>query len=494
MNIIELAQNYTMTENGAIAHKSTTNPVLDLFAMGGAYRDREENECYKLFSEAFNENERLAMKCLFYLRNPRGGQGERRFFKVILKRLAKEHPEAVKRNIEYIPILGRWDDLYALDGTPCERLGYQLMKTQYVLDKGEDHPSLLAKWLKSENASSKESRTLGTKTRKMFGTSAEDYRKTLSDLRKKIKIVENNLRTENYSAIEYTQLPSKAGFKYRKAFARNDYERYSDFIHSEKKAHASVLYPYEITKKCNDWMSMSSIERDTLNKYWNSLNDVIQGANVNGICVVDVSGSMSGRPMDVATSLGLYCAERANGPYHNKFITFSDYPEIVEVEGNDIVEKVNNMKNADWESTTNIESVFDLLLNTATKYNVDQKDVPENLFIISDMEFNECAICEKETRAIRREWWEKPLHQDASEKINTLMDTMKEKWEAAGYRLPNLVFWNVNARQNNIPMLGERVSYVSGFSPNIFKQIITGKTGYELMMETIGDGTYDGIE
>ena len=186
LNNLKEANNYTITENGAITHASTLNGLMDLFAMGGSYRNRSDDDCITLFKKAFEEDESYAMKCLYYIRDIRGGQGERRFFRVILKWLADNHSDAVLRNMEYIPIMGRWDDLYVLDGTCLEKDMYKFMKKQFLLDLNCKAPSLLAKWMKSENASSKESRRLACKTIEMFGMSPKMYRKALATLREQI--------------------------------------------------------------------------------------------------------------------------------------------------------------------------------------------------------------------------------------------------------------------------------------------------------------------
>lgn len=191
INGLTQSTNFTTTENGAVTHKSTLNKVLDLFALGGAYRERSDEDCITLFKKALAENETLALKCLFYLRDCRKGQGERRFFRVVLNWLARENPDMVRRNLEFIPRLGRWDDLYSLVDTPVEQVAFRLMRDQIFLDLEAEAPSLAAKWAKSENSSSEETQRLGRKTRLAFCMSPKQYRKTLSKLRNRIRVVEN---------------------------------------------------------------------------------------------------------------------------------------------------------------------------------------------------------------------------------------------------------------------------------------------------------------
>ena len=247
MNALKEKNNYTFTENGAITYRSTLNGLLDLFALGGAYRTRSDADCITLFKKAFEENETYAMKCLFYLADIRGGQGERRFFRVISKWLANEHTEVMRRNLQYVPEYRRWDDLYEFVGTPLESAAFTLMYHQLQLDVQSKTPSLLAKWLKSENTSSRESRFLANKTREYFNMSHKEYRKTLSVLRERIKVLERLMSENRWDEIEFDKIPSKAGLVYRNAFARRDMikAKYEKFAKSETtKVNAGTLYPY----------------------------------------------------------------------------------------------------------------------------------------------------------------------------------------------------------------------------------------------------------
>lgn len=127
LNGLKEITNFTLTENGAVTRRSSLNGLMDLFALGGAYRSRSDADCITLFKNALAEDEVHALRCLFYLRDIRGGQGERRFFRVVLKWLANEHPDMVRRNLQYIPSYGRWDDLYVLVDTPLEKEAFDLM-------------------------------------------------------------------------------------------------------------------------------------------------------------------------------------------------------------------------------------------------------------------------------------------------------------------------------------------------------------------------------
>ena len=503
------ATNYTYTENGAITHKTTKSDLLDMFAMGGAYRNRSDEDVVMMFQKAFKENPVYALKCLFYLRDVRGGQGERRFFRVAMKWLAKADPAAAVRNLKHIPEFGRWDDLYLFVDTALENEAFAFMKEQLALDVTCKTPSLLAKWLKSENTSSQKSRALAAKTRIALGMNHKQYRKTLSVLRQRINIVERLMSENRWDEIEFDKIPSRAGIIYKNAFARHDIERmkndnvqsYADFAKDETKTvNAKVLYPYECVAEAmkimgygGGWYGRSGVAMDDtnrlmVNKYWDNLADYFQEKTFNGMCIVDTSGSMCGSeasaPINVAISLGLYCAEKAKGPYANHFITFSSNPTFVKTEGVDFCDKVQRMSRADWGGSTNVEAAFDMMLKVAVENHLSQSDIPENLMIISDMEFDSCVT----SNAYRSNW--------GGGKVNeTLFETMAKKWRAHGYDMPKLVFWNVDARQDNIPMRDDgRVSYVSGMSPSIFEQIMSGKTAADLMYEVLNKARYSCIQ
>lgn len=503
MNGLKNATNYTYTENGALTHTSTRSDLLDMFAMGAAMRTRSDSDVIMMFRKAFAENPVYALRCLFYIRDVRGGQGERRFFRVVMHDLANQNPNAARRNMKHIPEFGRWDDLYVFVGTSLEKDALQMIKEQLALDVQCKTPSLLAKWLKSENTSSDESRRLGNITREYLNMSHRQYRKTLSILRARINVLERLMSENRWDEIEFEKIPSRAGMIYKNAFARHDLERakseknvetYAEFAKSDAKVNAKALYPYECvaeaTKNISYWggytRSMSETDRLMINKYWDNLADYFNGASLNALAVVDTSGSMTGSeasaPINVAISLGMYCAEKAKGPFANHYVSFSSRPQLIETAGVDFVDKVQRIYRTNLCENTNIEATFDMLLNTAIANHCTQDDLPQNLIIISDMEFDSATGCRWRGRGMK-EW--------TTENAPTLLEGIAQKWAAHGYKMPHLIFWNVQARQNNIPMLGNGpISYVSGFSPSIFQTIMTGKSGLELMFEQLDSPRY----
>lgn len=483
---LDNATNWKYTENGAVTHDHTKSKVLDMFAMGGSYRNRSDADCINLFINALEENEALAMKCLFYLRDVRGGQGERRFFRVCFKWLCDNNPEAAKRNLEYLSEYGRWDDLiYATVGTKLEDYALFLIKEQLVLDMESKTPSLLAKWLPSENASSHKTRKMAVKVRTYLKMTHKEYRKALAELRKRINIVERLMSENRWDEIEFDKIPSKAGLIYKNAFARRDLiaKKYETFAKdADTKVNAKVLYPYDVAHRafnCYD-RDYNSTDRLMIQKYWDNLADYYKGREENGLAIVDTSGSMSGQPLEVAVSLGAYIAERGHGPFANHFITFSSRPELIKFEGVDITDKFHRARRADWEMNTDLESVFKLLLRTAQKENTKPEDMPTRLYILSDMEFDGC---------LTDDWYS----HSSQDEVETLLEKIAREWKEAGYELPPVVFWNLNARQNNIPAMGGRFSYVSGFSPVMIEQILSGVDGYDLMLMKLMSERYAAI-
>lgn len=491
VSALENYSNYKTTENGATALKSTKSMVYDMFALGGAYRTRSDEDCILLFKNAIEENPLLGLKCLFYLRDAREGQGERRFFRVCLTWLAKNYPGTVLNNIDSISEYGRWDDLYCLVDTPIEKDMFAAVRKQINLDLESKTPSLCAKWLKSENTSSYKSRELGNKTRKALGLSHKQYRKILSHLREKINVVERLMSANRWDLIEFDKLPSKAGFIYKNAFARRDIikEKYKTFItDSNTKVNAKTLYPYEVVAEAAKYRynrsRMEETERAAINKYWDNLTDYFNGASLNALAVVDTSGSMYGQPLDVAISLGLYCADKAKGPFNNHFISFSSRPQFIKCEGIDFVDKVHRIYSYNLCENTNLEATFDLVLRTAIQNRLSQDDLPANLIIISDMEID---------MARGNYSWGRSYGSSQASSTETTMATIRRKWEQAGYKMPHLIYWNVNARNNTILDENSDTTYVSGMSPVIFEQIMQNKTGYDLMLDKLNSKRYDAI-
>ena len=501
MNQLKNDTNYKYTENGGLAHKSTNSAVYDLFALGAAYRKRSDADCILLFKNAFEENEILALKCLFWIRDCRGGAGERRFFRVCFRWLAENHPDRVKDLVKYLPEYGRYDDLFELFETDLEEDVISLIKDQLVADMGskKNGISLIAKWLPSENASSTRTIARAKKIRNALNITSKQYRQMLSKLREKINVLERLMSANQWELIEFDKIPSRAGIIYKNAFARRDIiaKKYEAFAKDKNtKVNASVLYPYEVVAKATKnynyyWSSRNNIsetDRAMINKYWENLPDYLEGKDCSMMCVVDTSGSMTGSnaaaPINVAISLGMYCAERIGEPFKNHYISFSSRPQLIKIEGIDFVDKVRRIYRTNLCENTDLEAVFDLLLKTARSSHVKKEDIPKTIVVISDMEIDSGSG--NSWHYYESRWTEKTAA--------TEMEKIRKRWAAAGYELPRLVYWNVDARKNTILDSGPNVSFVSGMSPVLFKSVLTGKNGYDLMLEAICAERYEVIK
>lgn len=486
LEFLKRMANRTETENGGAALITTGSDCLDFFAAAGALRSAEEGDIMDRFLRAWAEDANSAMKLLFYARDVRGGLGERRVFRAILKWLAVNEPESVIKNLGYVSEFGRYDDLLTLLDTPCEDAALMLMKKQFEADLASlahnGEVSLLAKWLPSVNASDQCANAMGKRIARAFGMKEAVYRKSLSALRARIRIIENALREKDYT-FDYASQPSRAMFKYRKAFRRNDGERYEAFLNrvsaGEATLHADNVAPYELVQPYltighrANIRSISAEERKTLNATWASLPDF--GGNENALTVIDTSGSMyycdNARPAAVALSLGIYFAERNKGLFHDHFIEFSERPELIELKGKTFADKLCYAASLSKIANTNLQAVFELVLRTAVTYSVRQSEMPAKLIIISDMEFDSCVGNSNET----------------------VFENAKRRYEAHGYKLPKVVFWNVAARNRQVPvnMNEQGVTLVSGVTPRLFSMVAGGAaTPMQLMRDVLMSERY----
>ena len=326
------------------------------------------------------------------------------------------------------------------------------------------------------------SRYLARQFAKKLGISYKEYRKMLSTLREKINVLERLMSANKWDEIEFDKLPSKAGFKYSKAFMTRPEtaERYYRFMHSDTtKVNSKTLYPYEIVQKCMSRWEYTDDE--VLQKYWENLPNYFGDDEKSAICVVDVSGSMRGTPMSVSISLGIYCAERLNGPFKDLFITFSENPKVEKLRGKKITTRVNNMESANWGYNTNLKAVFDLLLDIAKKPGVKPEDIPQSLIIISDMEIDSAT-------SNRGGYYSGANYHKPSYMSD--MEFIRKQWEDAGFKMPHLIYWNVNARNDTILDKGDNITCVSGLSASTFEMILSGKTGINVMLDKLMSERY----
>lgn len=501
LNAMKEDNNFGYTENGAVKHNTSLDKVLDMFALGGAYRKRTDKEVEELFGDAYRQDKELALKCLFYLRDCRGGQGERRFFRVAYKWLCRNDELIARLNLKYIPEFGRWDDLidigYAM--YKANKFIYEdiidIIANQIDVDNESKTPSLLAKWMPSENASSAETKAKAKWIMSEVGVTPKEYRLRLSSIRKKINVLERLMSENRFDEIEFDKIPSIAGMKYKNAFAVKEVTaaRYKAFMADKKtKVNASVLNPVDIAQRVfgNGWSTSNLSETDVnmLCKYWDNLKDYYQGREENAIAIIDVSGSMYGQPLAAAVGMGAYVATKSHGPFANHFITFSAQPELVEFEGDNIVDKMLRCRGAHWEMNTNVAAAMDLILDSAIAHKLPQSDLPARLYIFSDMEFDRCITLETDGRY---SWNTPSLNRN---EIGTLFEKIQKKWAAAGYEMPQVTFWNLDAKQNNIPAIGPKFNYISGFSMGQMESVMSGKTAIDMMLEVLNKERYSVVK
>lgn len=492
MNFIDALNqinNQTITTNGALALKSTSSDLVNLFGVVGALRSRTEVDIQTLFSNAFAEDRLLATKLLFYTRDIRGGLGEVRTFQIILEDIAKNHSDILIKNLKNIIEFGRWDDLFVLIGTDCEDAMWQFVSEQLKFDVqgcNNNQPiSLLAKWLKSPKTSSKATSKLGRYTASKLKLTQKEYRLILSRLRSHLNIVESHMSANRWSNISYNSVPSKAMNIYRHTFEKHDTERFSTYIESvsngEQKINASTLFPYDIVEK----ILYGHESNKVLEEQWKALPSYIDSSKQNDILIMaDTSGSMNGRPLATAIGLAIYFAEKNQGAYHNTFLTFSERPAFLQIKGDTLYEKIRMVSQAPWGMNTDFEKAMNLILDTAVLFKISPDNLPKSLVVISDMEFDNCTRTSVFRKGSNTPW--------------TFHEHLREKFEACGYVMPNIIFWNVRSQKDTFHASCDfnGVQLVSGQSPSVFKTVLNniGKTPWEAMVSTLNNSRYDCVE
>lgn len=495
--------NVSVTENGAIGYKTTGKELLDINFAVSSMRNMNEQEIVDKFVKTFYENKLWAVKWLFYVRDVREGAGERRLFRICMKYLAEKHTDIAKATLNLVAEYGRYDDLLCLLDTDLEDDIIELFKNQLnedIKNMNDDKPvSLLGKWLPSANASSKETKRLAHIIISKLGITERQYRKMLSKLRGYLKVVEVSMSKKEWSEIDYSAVPSRANLIYNAAFLRNDGDRRRAYLASlqkgESKINAGVLFPHDIVHKYCEYgwdISVKDSDDVALEEMWNALPDYVNGTG-NTICVADGSRSMmshvggtSVTALDVANALAIYFSERSSGQFKDNYITFSENPQLVDFSNaKSLREKIETTLYYSEMANTNIEAVFDLILQTAINKHMSQDELPQNILILSDMEFDSCVNCDG------GDVWH------TNRPTERLFEVFAERYTEHGYKLPRLVFWNICSRTGTIPVkendLG--VALVSGFSPAIAKMVLSNSTDpLECLLEQINSERYKPVE
>lgn len=492
MNFIEklqdaLTDRKAYTENGAIAYETTGKKLVDLNFAAASLRSMSGQDIVKKFLTAFYEDELLAWKWLFFLRDARGGLGERRSFRIIMGYMADYAPEQVIKLAALFGEYGRFDDLLCLFGTKAEERALELIQAQLSADLEELRKkgtvSLCAKWMPSLNASSAEAKAEAEKIRDFMRLTSREYRKMLSELRAGLEVTEVHMSAGNWSRIRYERVASKANILYRKAFLVHDSKRREAYLEAVRnhtaKINAGVLMPHDIVARYTESRGFSRYVKEedaALELLWGNLKDTVRGAE-NILCVVDGSGSMtvpvgdgSVTALHVSNALGIYFAERLEGAFKNCYITFSAKPKLVNLTRFKTLKKKLEIAFLQNDCTnTNIEATFDLILQVAVQNRMTQGQLPKTVLIISDMEFDAAAY---------------------GQCTETLFDTIKRKFSRFGYDMPRLVFWNVNSRSGAIPVRENKlgVSLVSGFSVNVCNMVLSGELEPYMCLKKVLEG------
>ena len=491
MNFIEMMKEKdTYTANGAVTNSTSHNFNLDLFFIAGACRNESEQNIINLLVKSYDYDRLTTLKIIFWAGDIRQGAGERRFFKLALKWLSENHPEDIQNNLDLIPEFSRWDVIFELAMTNEILFSYILTK---LSDKEGSGYGLLCKWLPRKvntvdkkkivkTTKNTQTTTIQRKKRLLYGGIAGKIINRLGLTPKQYrqlvvagsKTVEQQMCAKKWNEINYSQVPSVAMNKYNKAWYRNDKERFEKYLEDVKsgksKINASVIFPHDIIKHGLDNKRLNEAQITQ----WNNLPNYLGGTINSIIPVCDVSGSMGcamkGLPLQISVALGLYISERNFGPFKDAFITFSESPQLQYLKGN-INERIRQLEDADWGNNTNLVGVFELILRKAIDTNAPQEIMPKTLLVISDMEFDHCAKL-------------------------TNYETIKRAYEVAGYECPNIVFWNVNGRTNNVPITvhDKGVALISGASPSVIKSVLSNRINpLDIMNETLNNERYSVI-
>lgn len=447
-------QNDSLTTNGMVTNSTSLKSCVDMFFLAGASRNMSESDIELLFQKSLVEDPLVALKLMFWARDPRGGAGERRFFRICAKFLNKNYLNYLEKNINHVPEYGRWDDIFELD----DKVVLPLIK-----DGLEKENGLLAKWMPRKGE-------FANKVRKYMKLNPKEYRQLLVGLS---NTIEQKMCAKEWDGITYKSVPSCAMNKYRKAFYKNDSNRFTEYISlvndGKEEIKAGVLFPHQLYQAY-----CKGENKDAVEAQWKNLTDYMSDSDERIIPVCDVSGSMTGLPMDVSISLGVYISERNKSIFKDAFITFSANPKMQYLKGS-LYERIRQLSQAEWGMNTNLESVYKLILDKALSNKLSEDDMPTKILIISDMEFDRCV----------------------NNSSDSAFNMIRRMYSNAGYNMPEIIFWNVNGRLGNVPTDFETkgVGLVSGFSPSILKSILQGSidTPEGLMLRTINSERYEPI-
>ena len=442
------------TTNGMRAHSNTGSALVDLFFKIGASRGKS---VVAEFDLAMQEDQDLAVKIALWSRDVRGGAGEREIFRDILLHLENIRPDVLEKVLPFVPEFGRWDDVLIFRTEKFKNLAYTLLGQALANANG-----LAAKWTPRKGP-------VAVEFREFLKMSPKQYRKFLVGL---TNVVETKMCAKQWDTIEFGKLPSLASARYSKAFARNAAESYAAYRErltaGTDKINTGAVYPYDVIRTIQNGGDSAVADAQ-----WSALPDYIGNASI--LPLVDVSGSMASEAagsltaLDVAVSLGLYCSSKNTGVFRDTFLTFSSHPELVRLSGT-LSEKLAQMNSSEWGMSTNLVLAFEKILEAAVLGSVPEENMPQTLLILSDMQFDRCVNFD-----------------------HSAYQMIKNRYQSAGYRVPNVVFWNL-ASISTVPVRFDQrgTALVSGFSPAIMRSVLSAAdlTPYGIMLATVDTPRY----
>lgn len=474
---------YKVSSIDDLQSDSDQSAVLEFLQEVHNLRNESDDKIIELFRRALYSNKILAIKSLFYVRDKKYGEGERRIFNILIKYLALSNPDLLKKTLHLIPKYGRWDDFYSLFDTPLESNVICIFKRQITLDLNCKSPTTLGKWLKSENTSSKASKLLGKKTRELLGYTPKEYRKILSTLRKKIGIIEHNLSSKNYSNINYSKLSLSTIIRYRKALIKNDKIEFQKHLKSLKqrekkrsiKLDKNILTetPFNVVDNILNDNNRENI--DVYSNLWNVVcNNYISDIK-DTLITLAISGSGCNKhsiSYKLAISNILLYKKFNNNRFKNHYIYFDKNPKFMKIEPLSLYEQIESIKANNLFSEINISTALDMILFTSLKEGLTYKEIPQNILIISNNSLDEDYFTEG------------------------LLKEIKEKWKLAGFLLPNIKLWIIDEDDNNKSIFNKNnCIIIKGYSKELFKLSIKGECISEklLMIRKLEDNRYEDI-
>ena len=427
------------TTNGAVTNKTSDKECLDLFTRIGNMRYSDRLTILENFEKAYQEDKELATQILFWARAARIGSGERKTFHTVLREIGKTSSDFISDNAKTIAELGYWKDLMEY---------FHIPKVISIFAQAiREKDRLACKWAPRKCA----------ELRDELGFTNREYRKWL---KRYSETVEQKMSQEHWDDIKYSSVPGSAMRKYHGAFEKQDGIRFEEWKNDKNsKASVSATYPHEVLQTNDEALA---------EKLWDNLPDLLENSKENILPMIDVSGSMMGQPLAVAISLGMYLSERTKGEFRDMFLTFSSNPELVKLQGDTVVERLQNIQSANWGMNTDFGKAFEHILRVAKKHNVVPDSMPTMLLVLSDMQFDESQQHGNQTH----------------------FSWMEEEFEKAGYKLPKIVFWNLDAHFGTPARCSDdSVAMVSGFSPSIMKAVLNAEefNPISVMMEALKD-------